>query len=274
MKSFRTRVLSAIVAVSVVVLLTYFWGNLGLKALCYMVPIIGVIELQKILFRDYESRLLKFLFTAFVFIIFLLSVWKQAYVLIGFCSVAVIYFSIAIFLEKKFLDLEELMVFQAKSLMGFFYLGLLPATACLILDLKEGRIWFFSLLLIVLSGDTFAYFFGKIWGKKKIMPAISPNKTFIGAAGGLLGSALAAICMGILFLSQFPLYLIIALSLVTGAISQLGDFFESLLKRVANVKDSGHIMPGHGGILDRVDGLLFGAPILFLGASLIETFFS
>lgn len=272
MNSTKIRIFSGAVALLIVTGLVYIWGNLGLKALCYFVPVIGVIELQKILFRDYESRLLKFLFSIFVFSIFLLSIWRQQFVLIGFCSVAVLYFSIAIFLEKKFQDLEELMAFQAKSLMGFFYLGLLPATACLILDLENGRVWFIMLLTVVFSGDTFAYFFGRAWGRRKILPTISPNKTIVGAFGGLIGSGLSALFFGFFFLPEVSLALLVGLALFTGAVSQLGDFFESLLKRVANVKDSGQIMPGHGGILDRVDGVLFGAPILFLGATLIETF--
>jgi phosphatidate cytidylyltransferase len=128
------------------------------------------------------------------------------------------------------------------------------------------------MLFIIFAGDTLAYGFGVLWGKHKISPVISPKKSFEGAAGGLLGSLLAG---GIthFFLPQYPIAILALAGAVTGLVSQLGDFFESLLKRIANRKDSGALMPGHGGLLDRLDGVLFGTPIFLTFACLIEKFF-
>ena len=129
--------------------------------------------------------------------------------------------------------------------------------------------WFFGLLGFVFTGDTCAYLAGSKFGKHSFFPALSPKKTVEGSLGGLLGSALAAVVFHF-FVPQFSLPFLILLSLVVGFVGQMGDFFESLLKRVANQKDSGSLMPGHGGVLDRIDGVLFAAPLMYLGASLFE----
>ena len=92
----------------------------------------------------------------------------------------------------------------------------------------------------------------------------------IGSLGGLLGSMLAGAVSAGFFLTSVPIWMMVVLALVTGVLAQLGDLFESMMKRIANRKDSGSIMPGHGGVLDRLDGVLFGAPIVLAGALLIE----
>jgi phosphatidate cytidylyltransferase len=135
-----------------------------------------------------------------------------------------------------------------------------------VIQSEHGDTWFFTLLAIVFFGDTFAYFIGRATGKTKIWPLISPNKTWEGAIGGLFGSVLGAILMKFLFLYEVPALAMVLLAVFAGAAAQIGDFFESLLKRVANKKDSGSLMPGHGGILDRIDGVLFAAPFVYVAS--------
>jgi phosphatidate cytidylyltransferase len=142
-----------------------------------------------------------------------------------------------------------------------------------ILEIPHGKVWFLTMLLIVFAGDTFAYLTGMMWGNKKILPKISPKKTIVGSIGGLVGSGVAGALSGLYFLTHVPLWGLILVSLLTGIVAQLGDLFESMLKRVANRKDSGSLMPGHGGVLDRLDGVLFGTPILLAGALLLENLF-
>jgi phosphatidate cytidylyltransferase len=120
-------------------------------------------------------------------------------------------------------------------------------------------------LLTTWAGDTSAYFAGRAWGRAKLAPAVSPGKTVVGAVAGLIGSTLAAVLLSALALGQLQ---VVRLGLVTaawiglllGAVGQLGDLAESMLKREAGVKDSGKVLPGHGGMLDRVDSLLFSVP--------------
>jgi phosphatidate cytidylyltransferase len=130
--------------------------------------------------------------------------------------------------------------------------------------IENGQIWFFGLLAMVFAGDTFAYFTGRNFGKNKLLEAVSPQKTIEGAIGGLVGSAVAGGALAYFFLPHIPIVSLMGVALVTGIFAQVGDLFESLLKRVAEVKDSGSIMPGHGGLLDRVDGVYFAAPVYFV----------
>ena len=115
-------------------------------------------------------------------------------------------------------------------------------------------------LISIWSSDTFAYFVGRSFGKRKVVPTISPNKTLEGFVGGFIGCVLtgwiASICLGL------PLNFGIGMGVIVGILAPLGDLFESKLKREANKKDSGTLLPGHGGVLDRFDSLLFAAPLV------------
>lgn len=130
------------------------------------------------------------------------------------------------------------------------------------------------LLICTAAGsDTVAYFFGMRFGKHKIWPKVSPKKSVEGSAAGLAASVVVAVCFGLAFgvpatgISDYAL-----LGLVLGVMAQLGDFFESALKRSRSVKDSGNVLPGHGGVLDRVDSLLFVIPTYECARALM-TFF-
>lgn len=118
-------------------------------------------------------------------------------------------------------------------------------------------------LLTAWFSDTGGYFFGKYIGGPKLYPAVSPNKTWAGAVGGALGSALAAVFASMVFLKTLPLAAGVVVALVAGVVGQLGDLAESVLKRSAGVKDSGALLPGHGGILDRVDALMLSSLVIF-----------
>jgi phosphatidate cytidylyltransferase len=124
----------------------------------------------------------------------------------------------------------------------------------------------FVLLALMLSwlSDTGAYFAGRFLGKRKLYEAVSPKKTVAGAFGGIGGAAAGALLAHFFYLRSLPLSHALALAVVAGAIGQAGDLGESLLKRSFGVKDSGGIIPGHGGLLDRVDALLFTASISYM----------
>ncbi|MBI4540330.1 MAG: CDP-archaeol synthase [Gemmatimonadetes bacterium] len=123
-------------------------------------------------------------------------------------------------------------------------------------------------LLVTWLGDTVAYFAGRRWGRKKLIPAVSPGKTWVGALAGLAAAVLAAAAYGSLVLDGLPTHRMGARSaalagLVIGVAAQMGDLVESLFKREAGVKDSGRILPGHGGMLDRLDALFFSLPVAY-----------
>jgi len=134
----------------------------------------------------------------------------------------------------------------------------------------NGHRWLLTALAVVWAADTGAYFAGRRFGKHKLAPRISPNKTVEGLAGGMLAAVLAGIGFSLIAGAapeQLPAVALVALA--AGLFSVVGDLFESLLKRHVGVKDSGHLIPGHGGILDRLDGVLAALPAFALGKALL-----
>jgi len=115
----------------------------------------------------------------------------------------------------------------------------------------------------VWAGDIFAFSSGSLFGKHKLYPKISPKKSYEGLIGGILGSILIASVFSLLFLPHLPLGSCVLLAIGIGILGQVGDFTESMLKRSARVKDSGDLIPGHGGMLDRIDSFLFSSPFLY-----------
>jgi phosphatidate cytidylyltransferase len=120
------------------------------------------------------------------------------------------------------------------------------------------------LLLCVWSADSFAYFIGKNFGKRKLYLEVSPNKTLEGAAGSVAGSILASVLFGSFLIKGVGLTSLLITGAVLGAVTIVGDLVESMFKRDAGIKDSGNLIPGHGGVLDRIDSILFAAPALYL----------
>jgi len=155
---------------------------------------------------------------------------------------------------------------MSKMVIGF--LVLIPAWVAMV-GMKahpQGNLLIFMLFLLVWGADIGAYFTGKRFGRKKLIPQVSPGKTREGVLGGLAVCVLVAIGFAISSeLSMGATLALLLLALVTGMVSVLGDLFESMFKRERGIKDSGRILPGHGGILDRIDSLTAAAPIFLLG---------
>lgn len=152
--------------------------------------------------------------------------------------------------------------------LGAGYCALL-AFVPLVRRLDHGVAFLFLLLASTWLGDTGAYFSGKYLGKHKMSPLLSPKKTWEGLFGGLVASVLGAGVVWSIGLQEYGLGWVLLLGALVDLSGVTGDLAESLLKRAFGVKDSGTIMPGHGGILDRIDSVLFSAPVLLLGATLL-----
>ena len=131
---------------------------------------------------------------------------------------------------------------------------------------SQGPLLVLFLLLLIWTADIAAFFTGRRWGKAKLAPVLSPGKTWAGVYGAAVGAAVLGLALGLwLGLSPLPLLGALVLCLMTALISVVGDLFESLLKRRRGLKDSGRLLPGHGGLLDRIDSLLAAAPFFVLG---------
>ena len=153
-------------------------------------------------------------------------------------------------------------------LLGPVYIGFLLGHGLAMRDLSGGdgdlgRAWLLFTLLVVFACDTGAFAVGRLAGRHRMAPRVSPNKTWEGAAGGLAASVGVALLVGLAFDLTVPLWQQALIGAVASVAAQVGDLFESALKRAANVKDSGSIMPGHGGILDRMDSILLALPAVF-----------
>lgn len=179
-----------------------------------------------------------------------------------FAITTVVLFSALLFLFR-FRDIRSAAGETALFLAGFLYVPLLLGHLLLLRGLPHGIQWIFLLLVIVMSGDSGAYYVGSSFGKRKLYPAVSPNKSVEGAGGGLAGSLAGALIARVTFFPELSVADAVITALLLGVLGQLGDLFESLLKRSFGVKDSGVIVPGHGGILDRLDSVLFAAPAAY-----------
>ncbi len=164
----------------------------------------------------------------------------------------------------RFASDRSVLEFVAKQIQGLCYIPL-PLSLLILLRLSpEGIAWVFLLCAVIFAGDTAALYAGTAWGRHKLSPAISPGKTVEGAAAGLAANLMVALIGKWLFLPAMGWGACVLFALAAGIMGQVGDLFESQLKRVSNVKDSGGILPGHGGVLDRIDALLFAAPVAYL----------
>jgi phosphatidate cytidylyltransferase len=152
-----------------------------------------------------------------------------------------------------------------------FYVGaLVAAVALLRRDLGQaGPAFVFLTLTIAWMGDTGGYTFGRLFGKHKLYEAVSPKKTREGFLGSVVFSVGATLVASFTYLPQLPWSHALVLGVLGGALGQLGDLAESLLKRSTGVKDSGALLPGHGGILDRIDALIVVAPLVYVYARLV-----
>lgn len=160
-------------------------------------------------------------------------------------------------------DLDNSLFFITRLWFGIFYVGFCSAHLILLRSLEQGIYWLLVLTAVTVFSDTGAYYIGRAFGKKKLYPALSPGKTRAGAVGGIIGGMLGALVVATIFFEGLNLGAVALLGLVLSAVGIVGDLVESLIKRVSGVKDSGQILPGHGGILDRFDSLLLTAPVLY-----------
>lgn len=151
----------------------------------------------------------------------------------------------------------------AITVLGCIYIASLFSYVGLMRTLEHGPFWVFLVAGATFMSDTGAYFVGHAIGKHKLAPKVSPGKTIEGFVGGIVGSIIATFICKFFFFSVFPIKECFLIGTLIGTVGPLGDLSESLIKRSVNIKDSGTLIPGHGGLLDRVDALLFTAPLVY-----------
>ena len=167
-------------------------------------------------------------------------------------------------------ELKQSLVDSAVLVYGVLYIGLTLGYLLLTRALEGGEFLIFFVVLVTWAGDTGAYYAGMTLGRRQLAPVISPNKTVEGLIGGGLLAIVMALAARLWFLPLFSVADCVATGLLLTAAGTLGDLAESAMKRSAGVKDSGTLIPGHGGMLDRLDSLLFTAPVFYYYVTLVK----
>ncbi|HDZ24513.1 MAG TPA: phosphatidate cytidylyltransferase [Desulfobacteraceae bacterium] len=255
------RWITGLVAVPILILLIGFAPRWMFYAVVWLVSLGGLMEFYRLTSPNL-SRLISWSTAAFTSVLFFLLGIREFYLALGFVPFLLMVTMILFMFFHRSTAAENTGLL-AKALLGPVYITL-PLSLFLLIDrFPGGKWWVFFLLSVIFSSDMGAFYFGRLFGSHKLFRRISPGKTWEGAVGGLFSSVFVAA----LFAKLFPLGQHISCMLFLGAgisiAGQLGDLCESMIKRNHGEKDSGRILPGHGGMLDRIDGLLFGIPVLY-----------
>ena len=253
--SLKSRVLTASIGVPLLILLVGWGPPWVFVSFFVILSTAALLEYFAMAFPGSASeQLAGILFGLSLTLVVLFSQVAEAE--LGLSLVFVLFISIYVFMPGRLLQRWNRL---AWTLLGAVYLGYLLPHWVLLFRMPHGRAWVFFVLLVIMMGDTAAYLAGTLWGKRKLAPDISPGKTIEGTLGYVAGSVVGG-CLGARFLiAELSATEVIALSGVLSILGQMGDLFESLIKRVFAVKDSGRLLPGHGGLLDRLDSLIFPA---------------
>jgi len=274
MSNLTQRVLTAVVGVPLLYFIFYL-GGIPFLILILLVILFGNIELFKLLeAKGIQSE--RELGIAFSLALGIAAYFGYFYFAVVFSFAVIITFLLA--LRRQ--DLSNSIIALSTGLFAIIYIGWFLSHAILLRNIDHNSnlktyvetvqghsdIGFFYIFLVVsctFLNDTGAYFIGRWKGKRKLIPHVSPGKTLEGTIGGIISSAIAAIVGNLIFKSPIEYHWVVLFGLVIGIVAVLGDLTESLIKRSAEAKDSGGILPGHGGILDRFDSLIFTFPVSY-----------
>lgn len=251
MKNLLVRTLSGIILILLALFMTVKGGTM-LRSFVFILSIIGLREFYNAL-EEIEIRPIKIIGYISCLVFFLDS--------LGFVEItirAMVYLTLVslliISVFKRDMDLVDL----STTFVGIFYI---PFFIQHIIYL-DGTIYIWLIFIVAWATDTFAYVFGNLFGKRKLHPELSPNKTVEGSIGGIFG-ALVLVLIFSRYFELGPMWKMIVLSISASIIAQLGDLAASKVKRYTKIKDYGFIFPGHGGVLDRFDSILFTAPFIY-----------
>lgn len=250
------RLITAAVALPVLLALIVKGGIPLFAALIFVVSFTGLIEFYRMALpeRKVESGVAALLGA----LLSLVPLFDRSAFLPVLTALVLIS---ALTLLFRFREIHEAAREWATLAAGLLYVPLLLSQILLLRAEPSGELWILLVLLIVMSGDSAAFYIGTAFGRNRLYPAVSPKKSIEGSLGGLAGSLAGAFLAKFTFFPGLSVADCIITAVVLGLLGQLGDLFESLLKRSCGVKDSGTIVPGHGGILDRIDSILFAAPV-------------
>ena len=267
MSNFAVRFLTALVGIPIILGILYVGPPVGWFALCGAAMLIAAWEFLAMTHPDDPTgRWLGMALTLGTFALFVTTRFGAVHgpwLAAGLAALAPVTLLASLARPD---NIPTALPRNGALLMAPLYLGVPMAALALVrtfgTSVQGGGLCLLA-MMFAWMGDTGGYFAGKGLGGPRLYPAVSPNKTWAGAVGGLVGSMLGSVVAHFTFLPALSLAQGLVLAVVAGALGQVGDLCESILKRSAGVKDSGALLPGHGGILDRIDALLFCGLTLF-----------
>jgi phosphatidate cytidylyltransferase len=252
--------LTGLVGAPLIFVIIFFGQQIGLLFLILAATGQGLIEFYRLALP--EARLWEKVAGLGLGLLFpLVAYVGQGEMILGAMAIAVFVLLLLFIATPE--NLSDVIPRMAAMLLGILYVGFLLSHMVLLSQQPRGIYWVFLLIATVWAGDTCAYFTGTLMGKHKLYPRISPKKSVEGLLGGLAGSIVAALLFRRFFFGDLGLSHAIILAVFIMILGQIGDFAESMFKRSANVKDSSRLIPGHGGLLDRIDSFLLSAPFLY-----------
>jgi phosphatidate cytidylyltransferase len=259
----RKRWITGLVALPILIYLIYT-GGIAFASLIAVAAILALWEFFRIAYHSPENTVKKpVIAIGFLTGVSMIGVAFQysAEMLIAVIGANIIISSIIFlfFFKSDFQIIENIRT----QVHGIIYIPLSLSILVLIRNGVDGIAWISFLLAIIFAGDISAFYCGTYFGRHKLSPSLSPGKTIEGSIGGFLANILVGCVFKFLLFPNLSWGICIFFFILIGAAGQVGDLFESALKRMAGVKDSGIILPGHGGILDRIDALLFATPITY-----------
>jgi len=254
------RWLTGIVIVPVLLIVILFGSEALFSAVVIFFILGGSWEYSKMVFgKGFVKEKIEGLFFALVIPLFFLLGSNQQLIALTTFSVMVVFIIFIISIRKPSFDFLSV----TKVIFGIMYIPFLMSHFIALRMLEKGFIWILFVLVLAFAGDIAALYVGKYLGKHKLVPLISPGKTVEGLAGLIIGSTTACLIFGYYLMPEIPLKHIVFLAFAGGVIGQLGDICESAIKRNYGMKDASSLLPGHGGILDRLDCLIFIAPFVY-----------
>jgi len=258
------RWLTSIIGIPVLIALVYKGGTLLFALFIGLVMVVSLWEYYFIVFSGKKEEISSPIpvLSFFVGLFIVLGSYKSSFKFIIFALLANM-IGTAILSMQRFNKNSGILQLVAHEIQGMLYIPLTLSTIVLMRNGADGAAWVFFLLFIVFAGDVGAFYAGSYLGMHKLCPSISPKKTIEGAAGSVLASLIIGYSFKYFVLPGLNCWESIVLILIVNIAAQVGDLFESELKRAGNIKDSGVILPGHGGLLDRIDALLFAAPVIY-----------
>jgi phosphatidate cytidylyltransferase len=256
------RIVPGILLAVVWVLLLLKGTPLYFHVAMFVVTAIGASEYLNMIFKDRPgvfSRLY-LICTLFLPVAF---VWPQCETISAYLGLFVSFFLITIYFIRCYAHFDDTYERFSRMVFGAVYVGVLASHLVMLRYLPQGGSWLVVLSAITAGSDSGAYYFGSNFGRRKLCPNISPKKTVEGALGGLLCGVSAAVLFAWLLLDDVNWIFVIFSAIFLTVVGILGDLTESIIKRGTDTKDSGRLLAGHGGILDRIDSLLLASPVLY-----------